>query len=115
MNSDAIEYLCLEISNKKSKNLKLSSNYRPPDGDTTLFEKHMKTILSKNDVTKKEVIIIGNFNINLLDFDKNKRVQSFVNLKFRFGMIPTINKATRLTRHAATAIDHIFYNGQYRN
>ena len=84
MNSDAIECLCLEISTKTSKNLILSLNYRPPNGDTTLFEKHMKSILSKNEATKKEVILIGDFNMNLLDFDKNKRVQSFVNLMFRF-------------------------------
>ena len=43
----------------------------------------MKRILSKNDVTKKEVILIGDFNIKLLNFGKNKRVQSFVNLMFR--------------------------------
>ena len=85
-------------------------NYRPPNGDTTLFEKHMKSILSKNEATKKEVILIGDFNMNLLDFDKNKRVQSFVNLMFRFGMIPTINKPTRVTRCTATAIDHVFTN-----
>ena len=84
MNSDAIECLCLEISTKTSKNLILSLNYRLPNSDSTLIAKHMKSILSKNEVTKKEVILIGDFNINLLDFDKNKRVQSFVNLMFRF-------------------------------
>ena len=84
MNSDAIGCLCLEISTKTSKKIILSLNYLPPNGDTTLFEKHMKSILSKNEATKKEVILIGDFNINLLDFDKNKRVQSFVNLMFRF-------------------------------
>ena len=70
----------------------------------------MKSILSKNEATKKEVILIGDFNINLLDFDKNKKVQIFVNLMFRFGMIPTINKPTCVTRHTATAIDHVFIN-----
>ena len=84
-------------------------NYWPPNGETTLFEKHMKSILSKNNVTNKEVILIGDFNINL-DFDKNRRVQSFVNLMFRFGMIPTINKLTRVTRHSTTAVDHVFTN-----
>ena len=74
MNSDAIECLCLEISTKTSKNIILSLNYRPPNGDTTLFEKHMKSILSKNKASKKEVILTGDFNINVLDFDKNKRV-----------------------------------------
>ena len=57
--------------------------------------RNMKSILSKNEATKKDVILIGDFNMNLLDFGKNKRVQSFVNLMFRFGVILTINKPTR--------------------
>ena len=58
----------------------MSLNYRPPNGDTTLLEKHMKSILSKNEAAKKEVILTGDFNMNLFDLDKYKRVQSFVNL-----------------------------------
>ena len=110
MKSDAIECLCLEISTKTSKNLILSLNYRPPNRDTTLFEKHMKSILSKNEATKKEVILIGDFNMNLLDFDKNKIVQSFVDPMFQFGVILTISKPTGVTRHTATATDHVFTN-----
>ena len=72
--------------------------------------KNMKSILSKNETPKKDVILIGDFNMNLFDFDKNKGVQSFSNLMFRFGMIPTINKPKRVTRHTATAIDHVFTN-----
>ena len=70
----------------------------------------MKSILSKNDADKKEMILLSDFNISLLDFDKNKRVQSFVTLMFRFGLIPTINKPTCVTRHIATPIDHVFTN-----
>ena len=72
--------------------------------------RNMKSIFSKNETTKKEMILIGDFNINLLDFDKNKIFQSFVNLMFQFGMISTINKPTRVVRHTATAIDHEFTN-----
>ena len=89
MNSDAVECLCLEISTKTTKKLILSLNYLSPNGDTTLFEKHMKSILFKNEANEKEVILTGDFNMILLGFDKNKKVQSFVNLMFRFGMIPT--------------------------
>ena len=77
MNSDAIECLYLEISTKKSKNVILNLNYWSPNSDKALFEEHMKSVLSKTDATKKEVLLIGDFSINLLDFDKNKRVQSF--------------------------------------
>ena len=41
INSDAIECLCIEILNKHSKNLILNLSYRPPQGDTTFFEKRL--------------------------------------------------------------------------
>ena len=85
-------------------------SYRPPQGDTILFEKNLQDLLLKNDVCKKEILITGDFNINLLDYENNKKVQSFVNLMFRCGMVPAINKPTRVTRYTATAIDHIFTN-----
>ena len=50
--------------------------------------------------------MVGDFNINVLDFNESKLVQYFVNM-FRHGLIPTINKATRVTRNRANAIDHI--------
>lgn len=57
-----------------------------------------------------DLVPIGDFNINLLDFDKNKIVECFVNLMFQFGMIITINKPTRVTRHTTTATTHEFTN-----
>ena len=62
----------------------------------------------RHNLCKKEVLITGHFNINLLDFVNNKKVQSFVNLMFHCGMVPVINKGTRVTRYTATAVDHIF-------
>ena len=38
-----------------------------------------------------------------------------VNLIFRFGIIPTVNKPTRVTRYTATAIDHVFTNATLDN
>ena len=53
---------------------------------------------------------MGNFNINLLEFENNKKVQSFVNLMLCCGMVPVINRPTWVTRYTATAIDHMFTN-----
>ena len=64
----------------------------------------------KREISQKDIILAGDFNINLLDFDANKKVQNFVNLMFRFGMIPTINKPTLVTRQTASAVDHIITN-----
>ena len=61
------------------------------------------------------MILAGDFNINVLDFEQNKTVQNFVNLMFQFGLVPTINKPTRLTNKTISAIDHIITNYIYNN
>ena len=73
--SDKVKYLYIEILNKHSKRLILNLSYRPSQGDTSLFEKHLEDLLLKHDVCKKEVLITRDFNINLLDFENNKKVQ----------------------------------------
>ena len=84
--------------------------YRPPNGDPNELENHFKNILSKREITNKELVLIGDFNINVLDFNESKMVKNFVNLMFRHALIPTGNRPTRFTRKTATAIDHIITN-----
>ena len=102
--------MCVEVFNKNSKIIVLNLAYRPPNGDPNEIENHFKNILSKREITNKELVLVGDFNINVLDFNESKMVQNFVNLMFRHGLIPTINKPTRVTRNTATAIDHIITN-----
>ena len=56
----------------------------------------------------KHTVLAGHFNV--LNFENNKKVENVINLMFRYGMIPTINKPTRVTANMATAIDHIITN-----
>ena len=53
---------------------------------------------------------MGHFNLNLLHFEENKKVQSFINLAFQFGLVPATNKPTRITKDTVSAIDHIITN-----
>ena len=99
VNSKAFECLCAEVQNKKSTNIVLNLAYRPPNGDRKEPENYFKNALSERDISQKDVILAGDFNIDLLDFDANKKVQNFVNLMFCFGKIPAINKPTRVARH----------------
>ena len=50
------------------------------------------------------------FNMNLLDFEQNKKVQNFFNFMFGNSMMPVINKPRRVTKNIAAAVDHIFIN-----
>ena len=49
----------------------------------------------------------GDFNMNLLDFKQNKRMENSLNIMFDHSMMPLINKPTRVTKNTASAIDHV--------
>ena len=110
INSNSIESLTIEIFNKKTKNIILSAIYRPPDGDLEAGENYLRDILSKTIKTKKTIIFAGDFNLNVLHYDQDKKNQNFVILLFEFGMILTTNRPTRVCRSSATAIDHVITN-----
>ena len=73
------------------------------------FQTFSNNTFSQIKVSKKAFQIAGNFNLNLLDHDTNKKVPNVLNLVYKNGMTPTINP-TRVTRKAATPIDHIRTN-----
>ena len=108
INSNDVESLYIEIHHKKDENILFSVMYRPPNGDMTVFEKFCENLLSENDKTSKNIILAGDLNINVLDYESNKKVQHFLSSMFQYNMIPTINKPTRVTRNTATA--HIITN-----
>ena len=76
------------------------------NGQIASFESFLNNNFSQVKVSNKTFHITGYFNLNLLDHDTNKKVQNFLNLVYKNGMIPTINKPTRVTRKIATAIDY---------
>ena len=49
-------------------------------------------------------------NLNVLDCNKNEKVTKFLNLTFEYGLVPVINKPTRVTKITATALNHIVTN-----
>ena len=110
INCDATQSLSFEISSTKSKNIILNTTYRAPNGDMKQCETYFKDVFSKSGKNRKNIVLAGDFNINFLDFETNKNVQDFLNIIFRYNMIPLTNKPTRVNRHSANAIDHIITN-----
>ena len=102
---EAMESLSISILSKKCKNIILNTIYRPSNGDIKICENHFK-----NDTLNKHIVLAGDFNLNVLDFESNKKIENFINPMFCYGMIPNINKSTRVTANTATAIDHIVTN-----
>ena len=66
----------------------------------------MHTIKHEN----KKVVIMGDFNIDLLKFEMHNKTNSHIDNIFSNAYIPLITKPIRLTSHSATLIYHIYTN-----
>ena len=51
--------------------------------------------------------------MNAFDLEENLQVQDFYNELFQHGIIPLINKPTRVTKNSATLIDNILTNSLF--
>ena len=65
--------------------------YKPPNGKIEQFKTFLIRLLSSVQNANKDLHIPGDFDLNLLDHESNKKVDDFLNIIYRNGMIPTIN------------------------
>ena len=98
-NNADIVALCVEIINKKSKNILINTQYRQPTRNCNEFEAYLNTFLAKSKTTDKTCFLVGDLNLNLI-----------VNLIFQHSLVPIVNKPTRVTKNNATLIDYIITN-----
>ena len=61
----------------------------------------------------KTAYLMGDYNINLLNFGTHNITNDFVNDVISHGFLPYIMKPTRTTPTSATLIDHIYSNHRY--
>ena len=105
---DDYETIWIEINNHKSKNLLCCCLYRYPSSDITNFNNHISSILQKVQKENKSLIIMGDFNINLVNYDSHPETNDFINLMVSHYLLPRILHQTRVTDHSTMIIDNIF-------
>ena len=103
------EILSIKITNK-TKNIILSSVYRQTDFKLKEFKSSLKPIFDNIRRNNKNLYLVEDFNINVLDNENDVKVKNFVNFAFQNSPISLINKHTRVTRTNATATYHILNN-----
>ena len=103
------------LVNNNLKNLIITGIYSPPKGNIKFFKDYCKELLSKKKTSRKNVFIVGDLNINSLDYESNEPVKNFFNLVFQNDFLPLIHRATRVTKTTATAIDHIITDANFKN
>ena len=72
----------------------------------TILTKFLE-ILSKE---QKQVFLLGDFNINLLNYNDHQPTNDFLDSLASNSFIPYILHPTRITSHSKTLIDNIFSN-----
>ena len=107
---DEFETLWVKINaGIKSRNIVICCAYRHPDTDATKFIEYLESTLSKVD-KNKIICVIGDFNINPLNYGSHRETNEFINCMVSHYLLPHILQLTRVTDHSATIIDNIFTN-----
>ena len=109
MSSKDIEMQWLSISQKPNKTILIANCYRPPQGNIDRFIEILENILDDMNLTKIEIFLLGDFNIDILEKndDKNKK---FINTLKQFGLKQLIDEPTRYSNEKNSGIDLIFTN-----
>jgi exonuclease III len=88
--------------------------YRPPRGDINTFLSEIEKLLDSWSLRFRMIVIVGDFNINFENtIDPNTcRINLLMST---FGLVSTVNSATRVTNRSATAIDNMYINFDLAN
>ena len=91
------------------KNLVLAAVYRQPNRDNfEQFENQLKKLLQVIDKKKNELVIAGDFNLDLLKYETHAPTASYLDSLTERRLLPRIVRPTRIKKQSATLIDHIF-------
>ena len=104
------ESLWMEIKNNEKKNIICGCIYRHTNTDSVQFIEYIESTLSKTDCNKLEVFLMGDFNIDLLQYDSITISNDFINSMTTHSFLPYILQPSRVTGHSATLMDNIFSN-----
>ena len=85
--------------------------YKHPDLKEKEFtEDFLSDVFKKLSKEKREVILTGDFNIDLLKYNECDKIQNFANSIFSNSLQPHIFSPTRITHTSNTLIDNIYSN-----
>ena len=101
----------IEIIFPNKKNLIVGCIYRHPSSKISIqcfANDQLDPVLQKISLEKKQCVLMGDFNIDLLKTDTNNDTNTFYNNMSSHYFTPFILQPTRL--HSKALIDNIFFN-----
>ena len=101
----------MEIVNPKKSNIVVGVFYRHPSMDLTDFNcNSLNRLLQNISKEQKSVFLLGDFNVNLLNYNKHIQINEFLDSLASNSFIRLILQSTRITSHFNTLIDNILSN-----
>ena len=101
----------IEIVNPKISNIIVGVIYRHSSTDLTDFNcNYLNKLLENISKEQKSVFLLGDFNVNLLNYNEHNQTNEFLDSLASNSFIPLILQPTRITSHSNTLIDNIFSN-----
>ena len=92
------------------KNIVIGVIYHPPNQDLKHFTEKVNELVHSLKSEKKCCYLLGDYKINLLNYDQHVPTCEFVDMLSSNGFLPLITRPTRVTPTSATLIDTIFTN-----
>ena len=85
--------------------------YRHPSMDLADFNcNYLNKLLENISKEQKSISLLGDFNVNLLNYNEYNETTEFLNSLASNSFIPSVLQPTRVTSHSNTLIDNIFSN-----
>ena len=85
--------------------------YRHPSVDLTDFNcSYLNKLLENISKEQKFVFLLGDFNVNLLNYNEHNQTNKFLDSLASNSFVPLILQPNRITSHSNTLIDNIFSN-----
>ena len=108
--SNGLETCFVELPRAKQKSVIIGCIYRHPHNDRESFLEIMRQKLEYLNSQGFEAYISGDININFFSYNTDRQTSDYLDMLLNLGYMPMITKATRITNHSATLIDHIYTN-----
>ena len=117
-NCKTFEALVLYLKTSENRKYALVNLYKPPSNQERTIDNFLLEyfpIISKLQSENKDIIITGDFNINLLEINSNFKFQEFFDNMLNLNFLPKITLPTKFNNLSANLLDHIYHKSSSNN
>ena len=104
-------FIKLKYHKNSNKSIIIGNTYRSPSSKPEKYIEMLENVLSSLARHKnKQVLLMGDFNLDLIAYEKNTHCQNLIDTMSNHNLVQTISRPTRITDHSSTLIDHLYVN-----